>query len=191
MNLGKITGLLLGIVLALPGAALAQTCQSASIRASTPTARFTDNGDGTVSDTVTGLTWKRCAEGQIWDGASCSGSATALTWQAALQAGAASTFAGHSDWRLPNIKELGSIVERQCADPAINLSVFPGTTASGFWSGSPYAGNSDYACYVNFYYGFGTVGYTVSNYDVRLVRGGQSLISQPPSPPGGWSEVIP
>jgi hypothetical protein len=56
------------------------TCNYASIVATAPASRFTDNGDGTVTDTATGLQWKRCSEGQSWDGATCSGTATNYYW---------------------------------------------------------------------------------------------------------------
>jgi hypothetical protein len=58
--------------------------------------------------------WMRCALGQNWNGATCTGSGQAYTWQAALQAAEGSSFAGYSDWRLPDIKELSSIVEQAC-----------------------------------------------------------------------------
>jgi hypothetical protein len=160
------------------GAAQAQTCRTDTILASTPTDRFTDNGDGTVTDEITGLMWKVCSEGQSYDGVggSCDGSAASYTWQEALQqAGAVNTggYAGHNDWRLPNQKELSSIVERQCVDPAINLEVFSATPSVWFWSASPYAGCSDRAWYVNFYGGGDFFSNLSSNGAVRLVRGGQ------------------
>lgn len=144
-----------------------------TVPATTPDSRFNDNGDGTVTDVKTGLVWKRCNEGQTWDGTTCNGTASTLTWQEALEAGAYSTFAGKSDWRLPNSKELGSIVERKCISPAINATVFPNTPSSYFWSGSPYASDSDGAWGVGF--GNGNVNsYGKSNgFYVRLVRGGQ------------------
>jgi hypothetical protein len=161
----------------VPVAALAQDCRPDSIPASTPTSRFTDNHDGTVTDTATGLTWKRCAEGLTWDGSSCTGDEASFTWQEALQqagsVNSAGGYAGHADWRLPNIKELRSIVERQCLGPAINLSVFPGASASHFWSGSPIAGFSLYAWGVLFSYGYDDWNYRDGALAVRLARGGQ------------------
>lgn len=174
MRSTRILALLLLIAMVGPGEALAdQICQTASIPASTPTARFADSGGGTVNDTVTGLMWKRCAEGQSWDGATCTGSAGAITWPGALQAATSPIFVGHSDWRLPNIKELSSIVERQCIGPAINLAIFPASPMSPFWSGSPYAGDPGGAWAVSFYDGHVLLDGKGSYSAVRLVRGGQ------------------
>jgi len=162
--------------LATLSVATAQTCQTDTIVASAPTERFTDNGDGTVTDDAAGLMWKICSEGQTYEAGDCLGSVVAYSWQGALQRAAAvnaAGFAGHDDWRLPNHKELASIVERQCVDPAINLEVFPATPSHYVWSASPSAGDSDAAWSVHFYYGFGYVFDKSSTFVVRLVRGGQ------------------
>ncbi len=152
--------------------ALAQTCGD-DIPASAPDSRFTANGDGTVTDRATGLIWKQCAEGL--SGANClTGSAMTFTWQQALQHAEAAVFAGSALWRLPNKKELASLVEQRCYDPAINDRFFPNTPVDDwFWSSSPHASYATYAWSVDFSYGY------VSYYDksnakyVRLVRGGQ------------------
>lgn len=160
--------LLLG---ATSGAVWGQTCRD-DIQASAPDGRFRDNGDGTVSDGATGLTWKRCAEGL--SGADCAtGSAERLSWEQALQRGEDAEFAGFSDWRLPNKNELASLVEQRCFDPAIDLQSFPSTPSSWFWSSSPYAFHPDSAWIVHFYSGivYGSHKYFASR--VRLVRGGQ------------------
>ena len=153
----------------------AQTCKPDSIPASTPDAQLVDNGDGTIADTKTGLVWKKCPEGL--SGAHCdSGSALTFTWQEALeQPGVvnSSGFAGYTDWRLPNNKELTSIVEEQCYDPAINVNRFPGTSSSYFWSGSPYAASSGNAWGVGFYNGYSNDVDRSNSFRVRLVRGGQ------------------
>ncbi|MCI5219362.1 MAG: DUF1566 domain-containing protein [Candidatus Electrothrix sp. LOE2] len=153
-----------------------QTCQPDSIPASTPDSRLVDNGNGTITDLKTGLMWKQCLEGV--SGNLCeTGSPSSFTWQEALQqpgvVNNAGGFAGYTDWRLPNIRELDTLVEEQCYDPAINLNRFPNTPSSGVWSGSPNAGYSDGAWLVNFNGGSSGYGGRV-NYDaVRLVRGGQ------------------
>jgi hypothetical protein len=159
----------------LPVVVSAQTCQTASIPATTPTSRFTVNNNGTLSDSKTGLMWKKCSEGQ--SGTDCSvGGAAAYTWQLALQQAQTVNngggFAGYSDWRVPNVKELLSIVEEQCVEPSINLTVFPNAPSNRFWSSSPYAGYSYYAWFVYFDYGYSVSNNSKGNYYeyVRLVR---------------------
>ncbi|WP_269267322.1 DUF1566 domain-containing protein [Vibrio cholerae] len=147
--------------------------ENTAITATTPSADFSDNGDGTVTHHATGLIWQRCSLGQSWDGTDCTGTATTFTWQQALAAGAQNTLGGFSDWRLPNKNELASIVEYRCFRPAINSQAFPNTPSDWYWSSSPFARNSYYAWFV--YFGNGGV-YDASkshNPHVRLVRAGQ------------------
>jgi uncharacterized repeat protein (TIGR02543 family) len=145
----------------------------------TPTSDFTDNGDGTVTHRKTQLTWKRCAEGQSWAGNSCTGTASTYAYdQAAALTG---SFAGKSDWRVPNVQELLSIVEYRPSYPAINTTIFPNATGSVFWSGSPVANDSSNAWYVSFDGGDAGSYYRSNGYSVRLVRGGQSSAPLPPS----------
>jgi len=172
--------ILLSLLLAiLPlGGAMAQTCLTTTIAASTPTARFTDNGDGTLTDDATGLMWMACSEGQSYNATSggCDGTVATYTWQLGLErAGTVNFigFAGKSDWRLPNQKELSSIVERQCVDPAINTEVFPDSPSNAYWSSSPYAGNALGAFLVDFAAGTGDFAAKDTLSSVRLVRGGE------------------
>ncbi|MEA1053297.1 DUF1566 domain-containing protein, partial [Lamprobacter modestohalophilus] len=117
--------------------------------------------------------WKRCAEGQT--GADCgTGTPMTYTWSGALDVADQALFADYGDWRLPNRKELATIIEQRCVDPPINLNVFPNSSFPSSWSASPDAGNSDYAWGVTF--GGGVYRFFKSdNYAVRLVRGGQSF----------------
>ncbi len=147
--------------------------ENTAIAASTPSADFSDNGDGTVTHHTTGLIWQRCSLGQSWDGTDCTGSATAFTWAEALAAAAQDALGGFSDWRLPNKNELASIVEYRCWQPAINHQQFPHTPSDLYWSSSPNASHSGYAWGVGF--GYGSVGRfnKYGNHHVRLVRAGQ------------------
>ncbi len=108
---------------------------------------FVDNKDGTVTDLRTSLTWAKCTIGQTYTLAtnSCSGSGatTFTTWGEALAAAESYSVNSISDWRMPNIKELGSLVDRSCAAPAINLTLFPNTVSSIYYTSTPYKGSAD------------------------------------------------
>jgi hypothetical protein len=79
---------------------------------------------------------------------------------------------GVSDWRMPKVKELEGIVDFGRVIPAIDLTYFPNTSNSYFWSGSPLANYSNLAWNVYFSDGSGFGSRNSSN-GVRLVRGGQ------------------
>jgi hypothetical protein len=81
-------------------------------------------------------------------------------------------FAGHRDWRLPNIKELQSLVDYTQTSPAISSSV-PGATQSGFyWSATTVAGNPGLAWDVLFFNGYVFNENKASDFYVRAVRSG-------------------
>jgi hypothetical protein len=170
MKMKKIVVAAFAAVL-LAGPAQAQTCND-HIQAVAPDSRYTNHGNGTVTDTATGLMWKQCVEGL--SGPVCaSGAAQTFAWQGALQHAQGHSFAGYSDWRLPNINELSSLVEERCYGPSINTTLFPNTPSECFWSSSPSTDYSDGAWGVRF--DSGIVGDDVRNdgISVRLVRGGQ------------------
>ncbi|MDD2926285.1 DUF1566 domain-containing protein [Rhodoferax sp.] len=107
--------------------------------------RYSYSSDGSeVTDTQTKLTWRRCSEGQTWSGTVCSGAATSLTHEQALVQAQTQT-----GWRLPNVKELASLVA-STQGPAIDLAVFPGTTGVNYWSASPDVRLPSYAWVVDF-----------------------------------------
>lgn len=99
--------------------------------------RFAVNTDGTVTDQATGLMWRQCPIGQSGD--ACSGTATTLVWGGTMKAAETSTFADYTDWRLPNTKELASIVAFGKASPNVNQDIFPSLTMS-VWTSSPVVG---------------------------------------------------
>ena len=107
---------------------------------------FQDNGDQTISDAATGLTWAKADSG------------SAMNWQQALswvQAQNAANYLGHNDWRLPDIKELQSIVDySRSPDASASAAIdplFESTRLSNeadqedypfYWSGSTHAGST-------------------------------------------------
>jgi pimeloyl-ACP methyl ester carboxylesterase len=123
---------------------------------------FTDNGNGTVTDSKTGLMWQQAEPGY-------------MTWGSALSYCEDLSLGGHSDWRLPNIKELESITDDTRLNPAIDTNFFPNAVASNYWSSTTSADGPDGAWDVFFYVGL--VSYYGKGFDVgyvRCVRGGQS-----------------
>lgn len=150
----------------------AQNC-NARVLNDTPTTRYIIATDGTVLDKQTGLIWMRCTVGQKWDGISCNGSRSFMLWQTALQTAKNNNFAGKNDWRLPNKKELHSLVGSRCSYPVNNTVIFPGATSDEFWSSSPYARNSSYAWSIDFNNGYDRGSSKDNLYAIRLVRGGR------------------
>ncbi len=136
-----------------------------------PTAnRFVDNGNGTVTDTCTGLMWQK-------DTADINGDGTytweqdEVTWQQALQYCESLEFAGHSDWRLPNVRELQSIVDYGRYGPSIDPVFSVWAESWWYWSSSTGAGHPDYAWGVDFVGGSVPVDYKGVGGCVRAVRG--------------------
>jgi len=105
---------------------------------------FLINNDGTVTHEATGLIWMQCALGQEWDDGECVGDPNPLPVQKALQQTEHFEFAGYDDWRLPNYKELETLTERACREPAIDRNIFPNHPSRGIsLSSTPVFGRED------------------------------------------------
>jgi hypothetical protein len=121
-----------------------------------------------ITDTRSGLQWDRCLVGQIWDNSqgTCTGVPLKLTWGGALQFAELRFTNGLFDWRLPNLKELESTMDRRCVDPIQNPQLFPGAIATNVWTST-----SGWA--VNFADGSLLPGHAATDLlAVRLVRRG-------------------
>lgn len=126
-------------------------------------ARFTDNGDGTVTDNLTGLMWTKNAN--IWG---------SIIWNTAVDNCEGYSLAGHSDWRLPNLRELQSLIDYKNFTPALPTGhPFTGVVSSGYWSSTTYADSTAYAWFVNLVNGFVFNGNKTITYYVWPVRGGE------------------
>jgi hypothetical protein len=121
---------------------------------------FTDNGNGTVTDNDTNLTWQQ------------QGDATGDTnWTNANSYCQNLTLGGSSDWRLPFIKELQSIADYEHNNPAIDISVFTGTASAQYWSATTSGSNAFILAFQT-----GTISRTTqsASYNVRCVQGDSS-----------------
>lgn len=114
---------------------------------------FVDNQDGTISDIATGLTWTQSDSGQ------------ALDWESSLAYCADLETGGYGDWRLPDVKELQSIVDYSrspdaagsaAIDPLFSTSAITNETGEtdypSYWSSTTHANsrNGAYAAYISF-----------------------------------------
>ena len=152
---------------------------------------YKDNGDSTVTDRATGLTWMKVDSGHLKAGQNKDGK---LNWEQALKWAEDLEYAGHSDWRLPNIKELQSIVDysrspdtTQSAAIDHVFSVTPIRDAQGkinypfYWSGTThvrgYGGAA--AAYVAFGRSQGWMSDFRGRYNLLDVHGAGSQRSDP------------
>ncbi|HXI58807.1 MAG TPA: DUF1566 domain-containing protein, partial [Polyangia bacterium] len=101
--------------------------------------------DGTVLDVATGLTWQRAPD------------PTPRTWSEAAAACAGlpvdSQPGDARPWRLPDVKELQTLIDESRADPAIDPVAFPDTPSESFWASTPLAGQPGFAWFVSFHNG--------------------------------------
>jgi pimeloyl-ACP methyl ester carboxylesterase len=125
-----------------------------------PPQSLVDNSNGTVTDNATGLMWQQEEPGpMLWD--------SALSYCEGLSLG------GHTDWRLPNTKELESLTD-DTKYPSIDTAFFPNAYNSIYCSSTTLAGYPNNAWYVIFSHGQDVYDYKYSSWYVRCVRGGQS-----------------
>lgn len=110
-----------------------------------PTPRFTDNGDGTVTDLLTGLMWTNNAD-------QANGT---VDWETALARSSACNEGKYTDWRLPNRRELESLLDLGRYQPALVIDhPFTNVKSDYYWTSTTPANNEDHAWVIHFYIGF-------------------------------------
>ena len=108
-----------------------------AVRGGQPSPVLVDNGDGTVTDTRSGLMWEQAEPGD-------------MTWSGAIDYCETLDLAGHDDWRLPSLNELLSIVDYERTSPAMDTTAFPDAGTNVLWSSSSLDGNPGAGWFVNF-----------------------------------------
>jgi hypothetical protein len=178
MRAFAVAGLAVMAAAASGGALAQQVCGGAPMGQSAPTSRFLDNADGTVTDKESKLMWMRCSIGQTWDGRACAGAAEGEAWAEAQAQATELNRRGslfYADWRLPQLRELATIAERECADPRVNLAVFPGTESRPYWTATSRPGTRDDTSAYALSFGAEGIAYRPKDeaHRVRLVRSAQ------------------
>jgi Protein of unknown function (DUF1566) len=118
---------------------------------------FTPQADETVADAATGLTWQRAM------------SPAQLSWADAKQYCSELPLSG-GGFRLPNMKELQSLIDESSTAPAIDSVAFPETPSEGFWAATALAGMPTAAWFVNFASGVSYNSLVERTYRARCVR---------------------
>ena len=119
-----------------------------------------DNGNGTVTDAVTGLYWQKAENVAAYSAIVAASVCDTLT------------LAGYGDWRLPSALELMTLVNYERLSPAIDPVLFPSASSSMYWSASTDAVSTNFLWGVDFYTGQLAIAGTANEYPVRCVRNG-------------------
>lgn len=175
-----------GSVIACPG-----TGQDGEIQAGVawPVPRFIDNDDGTVTDNLTGLVWTKDANlmsaRDPWFDADRTSGDGAVTWQHALDYVAklnAEAYLGYTDWHLPNVTEVESLINPEQPDTAawLNTQGFSDVQSHVYWSSTSFASFTPFAWFIWMWDGdmYGSSKSSAAYY-VWPVRFGNSGVAQP------------
>jgi len=126
--------------------------------------RFIQNADGTITDNLSGLMWKQ----QPFQ--------DSLSWESALQSAEETNFAGASDWRLPNIKELQSLNDENYSNPSINPIFNSQISAGKYWSSTSLLNQTTKAWYLDTRFGITTYAVKTDKLKVVFVRTAESVL---------------
>lgn len=171
MRLIKATAFCAAVLAASSSAGALAGCNSL-LSPEIDTSRYQALPGGAVEDQTTGLQWQRCPVGFAWSSERCAeieGEPATFTWQEALGIAVAKG----DGWRLPNSKELESLIRRDCYDPAIEVAVFSDLTLGLVWSSTPASAYFGNAWAVQFRDGGVVSVDKEGKHSVRLVRDGR------------------
>lgn len=143
-----------------------------TISRSTEPEHFTALTQGQLLHQASGLIWQRCLYGQQWQESEqrCTGDAVRLSWSEALLVSATVGEAGQTEWRLPDVKEAMSVVERRCVDPAIDVLLFPAANSENLWTSTTGHASAAEAWVIAMYSGKNNLKRKDQQLYLRLVR---------------------
>ena len=121
---------------------------------------FKDNGDGTIKDNYTGLTWQKLQ------------SSNTMTWEDALAYASTLSLGGKTDWRVPNVKELQSLNDEKLSKPSFNKTYFANVVSGNYWSSTSMYQSPGIAWDINLDYGIVSYDDKTIKQNVLCVRGG-------------------
>jgi len=157
------------LVLLLPMTIFGQTFKSFTEN-DVPDDRYIVHTNGTVTDKQTGLMWKQCLVGVSGPNCEIGLASTPHDFHDATNKTSDINFAGYTDWRLPNINELISLIASDREDPSINLTIFPNTPSMIIMSSTPTKNGQHNNFRVDFNLGRFSPNESYWNYFMRVVR---------------------
>ena len=126
-------------------------------------ARFIDNGDGTVTDQLSNLIWQKVPN------------TGTFSWEQALTFAENLNLAGANDWRVPNIKELQSLNDFNASNPSTNASFFSTIGVKKYWSSTTLPNQTTRAWFWDTQFGITTYDLKTANNYLICVRSNKSI----------------
>ena len=149
-----------------PGAGNTDGCDGAYQAGTAISYSWGDLSHDTVIDNVTGLMWASDGNGLGCYSGGSQNWTLAIAWAEDLD------FAGYDDWRLPNRRELESLINCENANPSIDTTYFPNTRNSAYWTSTTVSADTAGAWAPNFSMGYTFYEYKSTGCRCRAVRGG-------------------
>jgi hypothetical protein len=102
--------------------------------------------NGTAQDSLKQLHWYRCNAGQRFAGGQCLGNPLYATLADAQTYAQEFSAASGKQWRLPTVREMATLRQTSCNNPAVNPQVFPGVVVSNYWTSSSSPNGASLGC---------------------------------------------
>ena len=114
-----------------------------------------DEASGTAKHLESGLVWYRCLAGERFDVDQCTGFPMMLNLEDAMDYAKSVAESSGKPWRLPTLKEMQTLRQTHCQNPAVNKALFPSATSSNHWTSSVSRNGPSFGCATNTFNGNG------------------------------------